>query len=157
MISASLQAVNRDIIDDVIALEAREAEKAGLHGPEDEATVDDDDEQFLTKTQVLPEIAYKSSRVALEKEVRQGLPGGGALPKSFGQGPEEGATIVKHLGRERIPADLVLGEAGLMARRERTDSNLPAKIVPSTQSRESMMANESAMEMSVREVKKIHM
>ena len=155
--------MNRDIIDDVIALEAREAEKAGLHSDEDEDNVDD--EEFLTKARinspsVLPEIAYKSSRLALEKEVRQGLPAShGTLPKAFGKAhvDEEEATIIKHLGRERIPADLDLGEAGLMARRERKDLNLPAKIVASTQSRESMLANESAMEMSVREVKKIHL
>eukprot|EP00095_Tigriopus_kingsejongensis_P012052 maker-scaffold90_size386344-snap-gene-2.25 protein:Tk12052 transcript:maker-scaffold90_size386344-snap-gene-2.25-mRNA-1 annotation:"pancreas duodenum homeobox protein 1-like" len=107
----------------------------------------------------LPEAVYKSSRIALEKELPEGAKWG-ELPKSFGKFEDVEAMVIRHVGRERVPSNLRLNSQALQG-----GSASPAfggygggKSVLKTYERESMApVNQSMLEMSIREVKKIHL
>lgn len=116
-----------------------------LHGLSDE----DNEEQVSAKTQQftpIPDRHYVSSRVALEQQVAPDVQHRD-LPRAFGMGNTTEATVVKHLGRMRVPKNLDL---------QSPDGARLKKAAP----RESMAVSnntldENSMELSIREVKEI--
>ncbi|CAM6053911.1 unnamed protein product, partial [Sphagnum tenellum] len=105
----------------------------------------------------LPEAVYKSSRVALETEVSGDCDKRKVWPKAFGKVENVEALVVRHVGRERVPAHLRPTEEELQSGMSCPISSSPhAAILRLAQNRDSMAPNnESLMEMSIREVKKV--
>lgn len=106
----------------------------------------------------LPEAVYRSARIALEKPVADGARPGIKLPKSFGKVEDVEALVIRHVGRERIPSNVRLEMP--QGRSEGTLKDLENRGVIRTYDRESMApqsSNESMLEMSIREVKKIYL
>jgi len=95
----------------------------------------------------LPEAVYKPSRLALETPSR-GQGRAPALPKCFDKvdRPVE-ATVVKHVARERVPANMTPGS--------KLASSL--KVQPPRESDMGQQQEASMIEMSIREVKKVVM
>lgn len=110
---------------------------------------DDEEPQPPQRTEYaqMPDRQYISSRVALEQRVAPDVQHK-ELPKAFGMGNTTEATVVKHLGRTRVPKTLDMASPS-------KDGACFKKAPP----RESMGSNntmdESSMELSIREVKEI--
>ncbi|XP_059096367.1 uncharacterized protein LOC131890929 isoform X2 [Tigriopus californicus] len=139
---------------------AAEAEAGNHQSPMDQEPMDRQpmDRQFAS----LPEAVYKSSRIALEKRVADGVRPGMELPKSFGKVDDVEAMVIRHVGRERVPSNVRLNsqslQRGSASPALSAVDGLGERGVIRTYDRESVAPlNDSMLEMSIREVKKIYL